>query len=209
MRVLYCQFSACAHPLHAHIPKNILSHKILYVTRAASFLLAPPKKPRPSPPLVRHDPARQQPGQVRLAGARVLNEGQGQGLLPAPPSPVCGVGRARGARGALGLVASSSSHSKQKREAPLQDAKGSKGKKLAPVDKPQLTQTEDILNSILPPRCARAHCSGCVRLLRPGAALFYEAAAEAFCPSSPLHATGAVARDPEAPFSFVAGRDRR
>ena len=93
--------------------------------------------------------------------------------------------------------------------APLQDAKGSKGKKLAPVDKPQLTQTEDILNSILPPRCARAHCSGCVRLLRPGAALFYEAAAEAFCPSSPLHATGAVARDPEAPFSFVAGRDRR
>ena len=85
---------------------------------------------------------------------------------------------------------------------------GGKGGKKADA-KPQLTQTEDILNSILPPRCARAHCSGCVRLLRPGAALFYEAAAEAFCPSSPLHATGAVARDPEAPFSFVAGRDRR
>ena len=40
------------------------------------------------------------------------------------------------------------------------DKKGAKGpkaasKKLPPVEgKPQLTQTEDILNSILPPRCA-------------------------------------------------------
>ena len=32
---------------------------------------------------------------------------------------------------------------------------GKGGKKLPPVEgKPQLTQTEDILNSILPPRCA-------------------------------------------------------
>ena len=37
-------------------------------------------------------------------------------------------------------------------------AKGAKGgKKLPPVEtKTPLTQTEDILNSILPPRCARA-----------------------------------------------------
>ena len=32
------------------------------------------------------------------------------------------------------------------------------GKALPPVDGKQLTQTEDILNSILPPRCACACC---------------------------------------------------
>jgi hypothetical protein len=38
--------------------------------------------------------------------------------------------------------------------------KGAKGGKLPPVEgKPQLSQTEDILNSILPPRCL--HCLQC------------------------------------------------
>ena len=41
-----------------------------------------------------------------------------------------------------------------KQDKKAKSAKG--GKKLPPVGgKPQLTQTEDILNSILPPRCAQ------------------------------------------------------